>query len=603
LTSFVNAQNYAPLAVALVGLATLVGLWGLGTTLLWTIRLRLTSPWSCVTGTLLGIQVLSFIVQIPGMLASATRLTLSVIWIVLIVVGWAALLIRFTGKDWRPSVARGTASAAFTLVLVGMALTADLLVAMAPSTKIDELYYHMLVPSRIVSDGAIHFYREPLEAAIWPQMGYQIASAPIHAIGYPDATNVVSWGVSVLLIWFAWRVISTNTASAVWSSFWVAGLSVGMYPVVWHVTGGAHAVGDLAMAAAIVAFAERDRLLTAINPVAYAAMVSILLVSAATSKVTLLPACTVLFGLFAWHVLRFAPVQKGRQVVVAFALPWLILYCPILLWTWIHSGAPFGPMLADIFGSSVYSPGWIQQTFRGPREADQPTLFVTAYYTALDYSPVVWLGAVGAVFGTKLPRSTRAALALLFGLQSMLIYLLLPHDPRFLGGIHYGMVIVFASHPVRKLQNVVASTRLAPAAATMFLLPWLGIQLYYAKQFFPVALGFEKNAFYRRYIALYDDFVKLDKLLTPDTVLLEQGYRLSSVYAPRPIFFDPLDIPPKKKIAFLSVCQGAQPSPSVRGYSAGEVIYRNPHAVFETYRTPGLFPITKCIQVTQLRPE
>ena len=87
----------------------------------------------------------------------------------------------------------------------------------------------------------------------------------MHAIGYPDAANVVSWALSAMLIWFAWRVIRTNTASVVWSAFWVAGLCVGIYPVVWHVTGGAHAMGDLAMAAAIVAFADRDRLLTAIT--------------------------------------------------------------------------------------------------------------------------------------------------------------------------------------------------------------------------------------------------------------------------------------------------------------------------------------------------
>ena len=36
----------------------------------------------------------------------------------------------------------------------------------------------------------------------------------------------------------------------------------------------------------------------------------------------------------------------------------MIFYFPIAVWTWSQSGSPFGPLLADFWGSSVYPEGW-----------------------------------------------------------------------------------------------------------------------------------------------------------------------------------------------------------------------------------------------------
>ena len=44
MTSLLNLQEYAPFSVALTGLFTFAGLWGLGTAILWFIRLRLMLP-------------------------------------------------------------------------------------------------------------------------------------------------------------------------------------------------------------------------------------------------------------------------------------------------------------------------------------------------------------------------------------------------------------------------------------------------------------------------------------------------------------------------------------------------------------------------------
>jgi hypothetical protein len=575
-----------------------VGLWAVGTIILICVRVRLPSPWNHVTAVLLGIQALSLAVQVTGMAEMASRSVLSAIWWALVAIGAVMLLFRVRTTLTGPfSTLDGRAL--LPTAIVGTAIATNMLVALAPSTKIDELYYHMLVPSRIVSDGALRFYREPWEGAIWPDMLYQISSAPAHAMGYPDAANVVSWGLSITLLWFAWRIIRANAKPAAWVALWVGSLCVGIYPVVWDVTGGAHPMGDLAMAAAIVAFCSREYTLSTLSPPTYAALLSLFLLSAATSKISLLPLCGVLICVAAWPILRSARPPVRMQVAIALAAPWIIFYCPIALWTWAQSGSPFGPVLAGAFASSVYPDNWAQETFQSTRAANQPPLMTVIQYTAVGYSPLVWLGAIGAIFGTDLTKATRAKLGCFFALQCTLIYWLLPYDARFLGGLHYGLLIAFASFVTRDVQDRLGSNRSVVIACVVFLLPWLGIQIYYAKQFFPVSLGLEKAAFYERYVAFYADYMKLDQLLSKDTVLLVQDFRLDAVYAPRPVFFDRADLPPGKPVALFATPDTVRAAASFDSGKVGDLLYENPAAVAVTYRTPGKLPMIEPLQVVK----
>jgi hypothetical protein len=577
LSSFLAIENYTPLFILAVGLLTFVGLWGAGTILLYGVRLHLPSPWNHVTAVLLGVQALSLAVQIVGITEIASRPVLSAIWWMLVILGGVTLVfsvhirpaIVFSGRDrW----------ALLPLAVVGIATLTDLLIAVAPSTKIDELYYHMLLPSRIVSDGALHFYREPWEGAIFPDMSYQIAAAPIHAVGYPDAANVVSW-----------RIIQGDGNPATWAAFWVGSLCVGIYPAVWWVTGGAHAMGDLAMAAAVVAFCSRDRLLGSISPAAYAAMLSVLLLSASTSKISLLPLSIAILCLSTWPLLYTSLLARRGRVVFAIAAPWVIFFCPISLWTWIQSGSPFGPMLAGSFGPSIYPPGWTQEIFQYSREANQIPPIKLAQYIAVGYSPLVWLGVVGAIVATRLLTHIRLTLACLLGLQCVLIYWLLPYDARFLGGFQYGLVIVFALFVRHDIRDRLTSIRDIAVACALFLIPWLGVQIYYAKLFFPVSLGLEKRAFYERYVAFYTDYIKLDRLLSSDTVILVQDFRLDSAYAPRPVFFNTADLPHGKPIVLFGSPDTIEAaSASLANHKLGSVVYENAQAVTETYRTPGM---------------
>jgi hypothetical protein len=71
---------------------------------------------------------------------------------------------------------------------------------------------------------------------------------------------------------------------------------------------------------------------------------------------------------------------------------------------------------------------------------------------------------------------------------------------RFLGGLEYGLLIIFASYAHPNFRTFSISTRSTVVACAISLLPWLSIQLDYARQFFAVSLGLEKDAFYERYV-------------------------------------------------------------------------------------------------------
>jgi hypothetical protein len=573
-----------------------MGLWGLGWALLHCVCLRLPSPLRQVTALLLGVLALSLTVQLIAMAEAASASVLRAIWWIVVILGAVHLIQTAYTKTWMRGSSREKCKS-LPMAITCAAIVTNLLVALAPSTKIDELYYHMLVPSRIISDGTLRFYRQPWEGAIWPDMLYQISATPAHAMGFPDATNVVSWSLSATLLWFAWRIIRP-TKPAPWAA-WTASLCVGMYPVVWHGTGGPHAMGDLAMAAAIVTFCSRQRTLVGLPAPAYAALLSILLLSASASKVTLLPVSVVLLCAAAWPLFRSAGPMVSGQIVLAMLAPWIVFFCPILLWTWIHSGSPFGPILSGTLGPSIYPEGWSQQTFQLTRLVNQPPLVIALKSLAVAYSPLIWLGALGAIFATDLPKFVRASVGCVFGLQCVLIYWLLPTDARFLGGLHYGLAIVFASYVSLTVMDRLASARHLAAASVLFLLPWLVMQLYYAKQFFFVSFGQEKAAFYGRYVAFYSDFVKLDHLLPTDAVLFVQDFRLDAAYAPRPVYFDRADLPKEKQVFLFASPATVRTNASFDRNKSARIVYENSQAVTMTYRTPGSDPLIGPLQVAE----
>ena len=132
------------------------------------------------------------------MAAAASPNVLIAIWYTLATFGALSIGFMINARQ-RAFVSMSSKMGIFVFAFIAIALATNLLIAVAPSTKIDELYYHMLVPSRIVSDQTLVFL-EPWPAAILPDMVFKLQAPPSTALGYPDAPNVVSWAISATLV-------------------------------------------------------------------------------------------------------------------------------------------------------------------------------------------------------------------------------------------------------------------------------------------------------------------------------------------------------------------------------------------------------------------
>lgn len=610
MTAYLAIPFYSPLLIFLIGSVTVLGLFGWGQLLLQVCQLRLPSPWRQVACLVMGIEAFSLMVQLVSMAGLATGNVLCGLWAILVLVGGLAVWREIAQLPKQHFCEIGHWER-LVLGICGTALLLNLLAALAPTTKIDEVYYHTVLPSRVVLDEGLRFYRQPWQGAILPQMVYQLAGAPLHALHYPDAMNVVSWAISGLLSWFVWQVLRAAAVSFVWSTIWSSVLLVGMYSVVWHVTAGGHALGDLAMTAALVAVFQRRELLAALGAGKFAGFISLLCLGAASTKLSLWPVLGVLLGWIGFWLTCQVSGRLRWAVWFWLCLPWLVLLLPLLLWTWRQSGSPFGPVLSHWFSASVYDPLQMQAELARTRDINRPPIKEVIWYALINYPPLLWFGMVGTLLIPKISLGTRLLGAMMLALQLLMMMWLLPLDVRFLGALPTGLMCWWVLAIASRVQGWVADAKLVAGFATaVFLLPWLGVKAYYAKQFVPIMSGKQAQAaFLENNLGLLADYRQLDQLLPSNAVLFRPVGRFTAAYAPRPVLMDVADIPPEREVFLLGVwpkLESRKKSLEIISrslpakFGLGEIVYENPKAIWMCYRTPGKPPDVEAIFVARL---
>jgi hypothetical protein len=598
MTGFTSIAHYSPALVLIVGGFTVAGIIGIGYALGRALHLR--QPWLSTVGAIGAIEIFTLAVEAVSMLNVATRPVLIAIWSVFSASG-SILLITAGPHPKRTSIGSVAAGGAAVILLV------NLLIALCPSTKEDEVYYHMLVPSRIVQDSGLLFYREPLRAAIYPQMAFQIGSAPFHALAVVDGGNVVSWFFGVVLVWFAYRVVNARTGSSRWAGVWAAAIAAGIYTSVWHVTSGAHAVGDLAVTAAVLALYAIDDLLADAGTGRTALSIGILAAAAASSKVLLFPLAAAVILVAATRLGRIAQTPRERmRISLLLVLPGLAFMGPLMIWTAIHAGSPLGPLLEGVTGRSPYPPNEVRVFLNEYIADERGPLLTKLRNEAVNYSPLVWIGLLGFAFGGA-RVGVRAAIGIgLLLIQWIVILGWNTYDARYFGGVHYALMILFAMFLVPRTRERILGSRFWTTVTALLIAPWMMLQVFYAGQFLKLISGSEsKVAFCSQHVAFFHDFFTFNGILPRDAVLLALPYGLDSIYAPRPIYYHPLDVPRGSALYLLSYRPSSDPDtppPAVAGFTVAQRVYENDSAIVKTYRTPGKEPLRGTIRVWLLQP-
>jgi hypothetical protein len=485
-----------------------------------------------------------------------------------------------------------------------LAFLANLVVALAPSTKIDELYYHMLTPKRIIEDEGLRLYLLPIEAAIVPQMHYQISLSLAHANDAPDAGNFLSWGYSVALSIFLIGFLMDVTRHRHLSLLCGSICGVGMYGTVWHTTSGAHALGDLATVVVLAGILRPAILVDALGSYRYTLLLTTAAALAASTKLSLVPLSLVASALVVGQAIRRETAGTKPLNVVGLALvPWVVLHLPLMIWTYAASGSFWGPVLANVVGHSVFPTNVLRYTDE-LQAFNLGDLVPMARYAVLGFSPAFFISILWilwtALHGCK---SSRLVAGLLL-LQGGLVVWKFHFDFRFFGGMEYIAVIAAVltlTVPNASSNFAAAWTRLGTKIMNLrrwillaVAIPWLGLQLYYVRPFAEVVSGLTpRSEFLERYVALAHDFELLDQMLPHDAVLYFPDVRRPNFYAPRPVVLTALDLRGRAPVFRLAATSGPvlEKIDAVSSLRCSEPIYQNFQAVVETYRTPGQAPL------------
>ena len=467
------------------------------------------------------------------------------------------------------------------IAIIAIVAVVNLIIAVAPSSKIDELHYHMLLPKRVIEDNGLHLYREPYESAIFPQMGFQLGLSVLHSVSFPEAGNVLSWGLGVALVVLISGVVAdlTKNSTAGWMTGAIA--AVGLYPSVWHVTSGPHALGDLTTLTACLLVLVPEERVGQLRPEKRLLLICLSACLAAMTKISILPLALCLTAIGVHKGVAHIGLKKA--LLIAFSV-WATFYGPMLAWTTIQCGSPFGLATAQLLHSEFFAPETVAQ-LEAARIANQngwlPLLRTLG--PSVSVGVVAAFGVIGyAAFARG--RVFRVLFGLVVG-QSLLIAWLLPHDFRFLGGVQYAVLVMGAWVFWPSRAGVFLITRWWFVLAVLCL-PWLAVQAYYARPFVEVASGvMSRDSFLRDYVAFTNDFQSLDRVLPRDAVIYVVNSRLPSFYAPRPVILTLEDLRSRGPVYRFSERQDADSEQ--KSLLCMEKIYEDGDATAVAFRTPG----------------
>jgi hypothetical protein len=141
-------------------------------------------------------------------------------------------------------------------------------------------------------------------------------------------------------------------------------------------------------------------------------------------------------------------------------------------------------------------------------------------------------------------------------------------------------------------------------------LPWLAVQIYYARPFMKVVSGMEsREAFLDQHVAFNEDFRNLDRLLPTDAVLYVVRSRFPSYYAPRPVIFTLEDLRGRGPLFRFTAQDNDEAPPKDDSLSCPATVYENVDAIAVVFRTPGRaavhepLKVERCNVIQTLQPD
>lgn len=483
-------------------------------------------------------------------------------------------------------------------ILLYIVLFVGLLLSLSPLSKHDELFYHALLPSRLANDGIFHFYLYPLLSSMLPQMLYQVSITPLFIIGMPNSSNTVSFIFSLYLYFSLYYLLLRYTNDKKYSLIITIATLVGMHFFVFQTTMAPNSFNELSLfILALLIFKYRK-----INNL-YMFFVSILSIAVIGSKLSYIPIVGLLLLIYSYYTVKLNSFRSLLSFLKTFSIVFIIFYFPLMVFSFLESGSPFGAAFAGVFGESVYNIEEVSKSLSGFSDR-LPYFNLLSFYNffkmfVLDFTPLITIALIFMIF---YPKKKFLAISTVMICQLIVIYLKLPHDIRFFGGLLYFVAFVFWADMYKK-DFFQRYSKIFYRVFYLIIAGYLSLALFYGLRFFPISLGLEgKESFFSKNIAMYEDYLVLDELLPNDSVILTCGGRLNGAYMPRDVIYDIDDFWwDDKELFLLSIVDIGKCE--IGEYSLGKNVYKNDNAKITIYRTPFKEPDTGTLSVHKLKKE
>ena len=343
---------FNPLLTILFGFISCLSTLAVGRIIINLLKLKIYTVWNLSAKLILGLFTLSLINQSIAFLKINTyQVYIVMIFSLSILSLWELLKINIFKN-------RLDIKNIFPLFFLAIIFSIRLSLSIIPSTKIDELYYHMLLPLRIVSDQALTYYQFPWEASIWPHMHFQILGAPFYAIGFPDSMNLLSLGIFSCFIYTIYLLILERTQESSLASWSAVLIATGLHSTVDLTTNASNSLLILGTSISIIVICDTKQFLPSKELRSFSIYYGLLFLSSISSKVSMIPISILMVFLFFKVIINIWSKEKILKAFLYFILPVLIFYLPLLIYTWTQSGSPFGALLNSFFTgeNSIFDP-------------------------------------------------------------------------------------------------------------------------------------------------------------------------------------------------------------------------------------------------------
>lgn len=566
---------FHPIFTTLFGVISYLSILAIGRIEIKFLKISLSKIWDLSARIILGIFSLSLVNQFLGYLEINTSQSYIFLIVILSILSfWECMnidltKIKLTKKDILPL--------SFLSIIFSIRFTLSVI----PSSKIDELTYHMFTPLRIVSDQALIYYQFPWPASIWPHMHYQILGAPFYSIGYPDSLNLLSLAIFSAFIYTIYSLIKKNTNNSnlgLWAGVLVA---TGLHGTVDITTNSSNALLIVGSSLSLIILSDPSKFIPTEDLRSFSIYFGLLFLATIGAKVSMLPISFLMMLIFIKVICDYWSSKALFRAFSYFLIPLLIFYLPLVVYTWLESGSPFGAFLNSFFTGKepIYDP---YTEFRDGNLGYRGDFKEILFFLITKWSPLVWISWIFLPL-KRIKFKSKLIISSILIVQFFVICAFLPNRPRHFGGFQYvALILIFIEiipYIYLKFRKFFVSLFLLSS------LPWLFLDFYYALPLVSKAIN-SPEKFKNDYIPFFYDFKEIDNLIEKNAQLLVVGTRLNHFHSPRKVYNNKVDIKARNLPTYLFLV-GEKKLKNLEDFTLENKIYENLYAKKLCYRTPG----------------